>query len=114
MLKDYPFKYKVQVEFKNNHNFTEPSILYYHVSTTEEDLKTEVTYGQNNDILSEEISSEMSSNYIKSGKEINDWTVTSTGFTLCVTGYGNNFRESPVTEYVYKHLQDDFKHLFAE
>lgn len=114
LSKDYPFKYKVQVNFKEESGFdSEPGISYYYVSTVENDLRPEVKVaGEFNFEQSEEIFREIAYSYIKNGKEAKNMEVSDTGFTMCINRGEGQFNKCPLAAYIYKQIEKEFEKLF--
>ena len=55
---------------------------------------------------------EIRSSFFQQGKEVNNVTITDSNITVCLNeGYGKG-RECPITAFVYKHIEKDFKELF--
>ena len=116
MSKDYPLKYKVQVKFKDTQDFrSEPSIAYYYVSTTKDDLQPEViqvdelSFG-----MSDEVIAEIEKSFIANGKEVKQMTITNTGITMCINKNYGKFNNCPIAAFVYGKIKKEFENLFGD
>ncbi len=114
MSKDYPLKYRIQVKFKDTQDLqSEPSIAYYYVSTTKDDLEPEVikvdelSFG-----MPDEVIAEIKESFISNGKEVKQLTITNTGITMCINRRYGGFNNSPLAAFVYGKLKEEFENLF--
>lgn len=116
MAMDYPIKYKVQIKFnKGDDFFSSPSLRYYYISATNkyENEDPIVNVVDELDVMGwNDAAVEIRSSFFQQGKEVNNVTITDSNITVCLNeGYGKG-RECPITAFVYKHIEKDFKELF--
>lgn len=112
--KDYPLKYRVFVNFREEEGFySQPGIAYYYVSTTEDDLYAEVKLTEDPNLrMSDEVFGEIANSYIKNGKEAKNMTITNAGVTMCINESFGKFNNCPLAAYIYKQIKKEFENMF--
>ena len=112
--KDYPLKYRVYVNFKEEEGFySQPCMAYYYVSTTEDDLYAEVKVTEDSNFrMSDEVFEEIANSYIKNGKEAQNMTITNAGVTMCINESFGKFNNCPLAAYIYKQIKKEFENMF--
>ena len=116
LCKDYPYKYRVHVKFKDTDDYTsDPSITYYHIAIKEgeDDTPEIITTEPYPELHNEEIFNLIMSSYNSKGKEINSFSVASTGFDLTLTSHHSR-SNMPLASVVYDDLKSNFKNLFEK
>ncbi len=116
LCKDYPYKYRIHVKFKDTKDFTsDPSITYYRISQKgDEDNTPEIiTTDPYPELDNEEIFNLIMSSYNLNGKESNNVSITSTGFDMTLTSRRSG-ANMPLTSVVYDDLSKNFKALFEK
>jgi len=112
--KDYPLKYRVFVNFREEEGFySQPGIAYYYVSTTEDDLYAEVKVTEDENLrMSDEVFGEIANSYIKNGKEAKNMTITNAGVAMCINEGFGKFNNCPLAAYIYKQIKKEFENMF--
>ncbi len=116
LCKDYPYKYRIHVKFKDTKDFTsDPSITYYRISQKgDEDNTLEfITAAPYPELDNEEIFNLIMSSYNLNGKESNNVSITSTSFDMTLTSRRSG-ANMPLTSVVYDDLSKNFKALFEK
>lgn len=119
---DFPRKYKVKVTFSDGEGFeSQPTLLYYYVSTSEDDLYPEIsTVDVVGDIDDEELYDterafeEIIESFVYNGKEQKRATVTNSLIGACLSTTRKGFSNCPVGAYVYKQIENEFANIFGK
>ena len=114
LVLDYPYKYKVYVEFKDSQGRnSDPDITYYRISVgPDESIIPEVIVSDSpKNYHDDEIFHEITECFLRNGKDPTNVSVTSTGFSFTLTSR-KNYGNMPLTGAVYEDFEKSFKSLF--
>lgn len=119
---DFPMKYKVQITFSDGEGFeSQPTLFYYYVSTSEDDLYPEISIVDAADCFGDEelddtkrAFEEIVESYIYYGKEQKKATITHSLISSYLSTSRKQFLNCPVGEHIYKQIEKEFTNIFGK
>lgn len=118
---DFPMKYKVKVTFSDGEGFeSQPTLFYYYVSNSEDDLYPEISIVDRVDEEDEEQDDtkrafkEIVESFVHYGKEQKRATVTNSLIGACLSTTRKGFSNCPVGAHVYKQIENEFANIFGK
>ncbi len=118
---DFPMKYKVKVTFSDGEGFeSQPTLFYYYVSTSEDDLYPDISIGESVGDEDEEQDDtkrafeEIVESFVLYGKEHKRATVTNSLIGSCLSTTRKGFSNCPGGAHVYKQLENEFANIFGK